>query len=210
MAKKRKTNITPKHFVALSDAASSRTTISVYGKVIKDAAIQHGTSGVLHPSGRAEDLQLAQVVGYSDGGRCVTLAEPQLLALPAPDGPADGCGWDPQEYMVWKNLPKSWRTLHLQPNTRGLHSALSSSAATVAAAPPSPCLQLPEAIQLVRSCSNADPSLPLSTPLGQVLPTPTERISFCQCVADGVPIDRSRIRCAATNTLQDVVDDITC
>jgi hypothetical protein len=209
MAIKRKLNLTQKHFVALSDAVGSGKTISVYGRVVKDAAIDSGTSGILHPAGGG-DLHLAQVVGYSDGGRCVTLTEPQLLVLPSPDGPADGCDWDPDQYVVWKNLPKNWTTLHLQASTRGVHNALASAGALRATAPAKPCLPLPAAIQLVRSCSNADPSLPLSTPLGQIFPTPTQRTSFCQCVANGVPIDRNQIRCGATNTLQDVVDDITC
>jgi hypothetical protein len=91
--------------------------------------------------------------------------------------------------------------------TRVLRTALASPAA---AAPAKPCLPLPAAVLLVRSCSKADPSLPLSTPLNQVFPSPTDRNSFCQCVADGVPIDRSEIPCGATNTLQDVVDAITC
>jgi hypothetical protein len=212
MAKKRQVGINEKHFIAFSNVAGARATISVYGKIVKDAEIQPGASGILHPSGEATNLHLSHVVGYSDQGGCVTLAEPQLIALPAPNGPADGCGWDPAEYVVWKNLPKNWPTLHLRSTVRSLHSALlsASPARPGAAAPSKPCLQLPDAIALVRSCSQADPQLPLSTPLGQILPTPTQRLSFCQCVADGVPIDRSQIPGSATNTLQDVVDAITC
>jgi len=85
-----------------------------------------------------------------------------------------------------------------------------SSLATLGTAPTKPCLQLPAAIQLVRSCSNVDPQLPLSTVLGQIFPSPTGRQTFCQCVANGVPIDRSEVPCNATNTLQDVVDAISC
>ena len=88
-----------------------------------------------------------------------------------------------------------------------VRTALKASAVTALA---KPCLPLPAAVQLVRSCSNADPDLPLSTPLNQIFPDPARRNSFCQCVADGVPIDRSEIPCGATNTLQDVVDAITC
>jgi hypothetical protein len=213
MTKKRKDGITEKHFIGFSEVSGAQTAISVYGKIVKNADVQPGTSGILHPSGKASDLQLAHVVGYSDQGRCITLVEPQLLALPVPDGPADGCGWDPREYVVWKNLPKNWTTLHLRASTRSLHSALKLSAEIAqgsTTAPVKPCLQLPDAITLVRSCSNVSPQLPLSTPLGQIFPTPTQRDSFCQCVADGVPIDRSQIPCSATNTLQDVVDAITC
>lgn len=73
-----------------------------------------------------------------------------------------------------------------------------------------PCLPLPDAVTLVRSCSKAPDDLPLSTPLGQLFPSPTARNSFCQCVADGVPIDRTQIPCGAGTTLQDVVDAIAC
>jgi hypothetical protein len=76
--------------------------------------------------------------------------------------------------------------------------------------PQEPCLPLPQAVELVRSCSKVPPDLPLNTPLGQIFPSATARNAFCQCVADGVPIDRSKIPCAATNTLQDVIDAIAC
>jgi hypothetical protein len=79
-----------------------------------------------------------------------------------------------------------------------------------AAAPTKPCLPLPQAVSLVRSCSGTDDGLPLSTPLGQIFPSPGGRASFCQCVADGVPTDRSDIPCGAGTTLQDVVDAIAC
>jgi hypothetical protein len=213
VAKKGKDGITERHFIGFSEVSGAQATISVYGKIVRNADIQPGASGILHPSGEDTNLQLAHVVGYSDQGRCVTLAEPQLLALPAPDGPADGCGWDPKQYVVWKNLPKNWTTLHLRAGTRSLDSALKLSAEVPSAgvtAPAKPCLPLPEAITLVRSCSKASPDLPLSTPLGQIFPAPTQRNSFCQCVADGVPIDRSQIPCSANNTLQDVVDAIAC
>ena len=72
------------------------------------------------------------------------------------------------------------------------------------------CLPLPDAIKLVRSCSKAPDNLPLSTPLGQLFPSPTARDSFCQCVADGVPTNRTDVPCGAGNTLQDVVDAIAC
>jgi hypothetical protein len=77
-------------------------------------------------------------------------------------------------------------------------------------APQKPCLPLPQAVLLVLSCAKVPPDLPLSTQLGQIFPAATARNSFCQCVADGVPTDRSQIPCAATNTLQDVVDAIAC
>ncbi len=81
---------------------------------------------------------------------------------------------------------------------------------TAGIAPQKACLPVPEAIKLVRSCCNAPDNLPLDTQLGVLIPSPTARNSFCQCVADGVPTDRSKIPCAASNTLQDVVDAIAC
>lgn len=73
-------------------------------------AVQPRTSGILHPAGAEDEMKLAQIVGYLDQGRCVRLSEPQVIAMPDPDDPADGCGWDPTEYVVWKNLPRNWTT----------------------------------------------------------------------------------------------------
>jgi len=91
----KKSGITEKHFTSLSDVAGSLSTLSVYGRLVRNSDVLPGTSGILHPSGADEPLQLAQVVGYEDQGRCIRLDEPQVVAMPAPDGPADGCGWDP-------------------------------------------------------------------------------------------------------------------
>jgi hypothetical protein len=78
----------------------------------------------------------------------------------------------------------------------------------VAEAPAKPCLPRPQAVVLVRSCGTDD--FALSTPLGNIFPDPSQRLQFCQCVADGVPIDRSEIPCSAGTTLQQVVDAISC
>jgi hypothetical protein len=32
--------------------------------------------------------------------------------MPMPSGPADECGWDPNQYVVWKNLPKDLILVH--------------------------------------------------------------------------------------------------
>lgn len=84
--------------------------------------------------------------------------------------------------------------------------ALQPQAATEA--PPKPCLPRPQAVLLVRSCGTDD--FPLSTRLGDLFPDPNRRLQFCQCVANGVPIDRSEIPCTAGTTLQQVVDAISC
>jgi hypothetical protein len=203
--------ISNSHYTSISEVAAGHVVLSVFGKLVKNAEIEPGASGIAHPHGSDEKLHLAQVVGYLEHGRCVRLPEPQLIALPAPDGPADACGWDPQQYVVWKSLPKNWITLHLKASTKSLHAALTFASRTASvAAPTKPCVELPNAISLVRSCSNVGSDVPLSTPLGQLFPSSTARDSFCQCVANGVPIDRSQIPCGASNTLQDVVDAIAC
>jgi hypothetical protein len=211
---KTKKAISDKHYTSISEVAAGQSVMSVFGKLVKNADIEPNVTGITHPTGSNESLQLAQVVGYTEHGQCVRLPEPQLVALPVPDGPADGCGWDPQLYVVWKNLPKNWVTLHLKATTKSLHSALTATSGSAGhyalATAAKPCLDLPNAISLVRSCSNVGDNVPLSTPLGQLFPSPTARNAFCQCVANGVPIDRSQIPCGATNTLQDVVDAIAC
>jgi hypothetical protein len=125
----KKSGITEKHFTSLSDVAGSVSTLSVYGRLVRNSDVLPSTSGILHPSGADEPLQLAQVVGYEDQGRCIRLDEPQVVAMPAPDGPADGCGWDPTQYVVWKHLSKNWVTVHMQIRSSSLQSVLKSSAA---------------------------------------------------------------------------------
>jgi hypothetical protein len=216
MAYKKK-RVSEKHYTTISKIAAGQFSLSVFGKLIKNADVEASVSGITHPRGTDENLQVAHVVGYMEQGRCVRLTEPQLIALPAPDGPADSCGWDPEQYVVWKSLPKNWVTLHLRATTETLHNSLKPFAASTAKTSQvaletagAGCLEDPDAIRLVRSCSKLGDDVPLTTPLGQLFPSPIARNSFCQCVADGVPIDRSKIRCSASNTLQDVVDDITC
>jgi hypothetical protein len=128
MAKKGSGSITERHFITLSDVSGSVSTINAYGRIIKNADVQPGRSGILHPSGVDEPLQLAQVVGYSEQGRCIRLDEPQVIAMPAPDGVADGCGWDPTQYVVWKNLSKNWVTVHMQVRSTTLHGVLKANA----------------------------------------------------------------------------------
>jgi hypothetical protein len=199
--------ITDSHYTSISEVAGRQSLISVFGKLLKNAEVESGASGIAHPSGADEDLQVAQVVGYMDQGQCVRLSEPQLIALPAPDGPADGCGWDPKEYVVWKSLPKNWTTLHLQASTKSLQDSLKPFAVAAGTAH---CLERPDATILVRACSKAPDNLSLKTPLGQLFPIAGGRNTFCQCVADRVPIDVSKIPCGATNSLQDVIDAISC
>jgi hypothetical protein len=126
MTKNQKSKLTDGHYISLSDAAGSGSTITVYGKVIKDAALDPTATGILHPKTRGDNLILGQVVGFVEGGQCRRINPAVVLTLPEPDGPADGCGWDPSMYVVWKNLPKSWVTLHLRTEPRALADILAT------------------------------------------------------------------------------------
>src|SRR5882724_1411817 len=125
MAKtKGKAGITDKHYLDLAQAWSAQTTLTAYGKLIKNSETLPSAAGISHPHGLNEPLQGSVVYGVAIGGRCIPLPNPEQVMLPAPDGPADGCGWDPAEYVVWKNLPRNWITTHFQVRTRTLSGVL--------------------------------------------------------------------------------------
>jgi|SRR5580704_53657 hypothetical protein len=126
MAKKKKaqSGITDKHYLDFAEASSVQTTISVYGKLIKNSEAPLTKVGIAHPQGLSDPLQASLAYGVSIGGHCISLPSPEQVMLPAPDGPADACGWNPDEYVVWKNLPKEWVTLHLHVERRTLSDAL--------------------------------------------------------------------------------------
>jgi hypothetical protein len=69
-------------------------------------------------------MQKGFVYGVAFAGQCTQVSPPKEVLLPAPDGPADGCGWDPNEFVVWKNLPRTWSTLAFTSQIQPLHSAL--------------------------------------------------------------------------------------
>lgn len=98
--------------------------IDVFGKVIDPDPI----------SDLPEGHQLAQVYGFREQGRCIHLSNPEHLSLPRPDGPADGCGWHPSKFVVWKNLPKSLMTTQVQTKMAPLHEALLAASTTRALA----------------------------------------------------------------------------
>lgn len=100
------------------------TGVDVFGKVVDPPPISDLPSG----------YQLAQVYGFRDHGQCVRLPVPQHLSLPQPDGPADGCGWDPAQFVVWKRLSKSLVTAHLQIKVASLHEVLLAASGTTARA----------------------------------------------------------------------------
>ncbi len=124
MVKKKKAVITEKHYVTPAQVSSAQNTLTAYGKLVKGSEVPPSSAGISHPHGLNEPLQASLVFGLAVGGRCITLPSPEQVVLPAPDGPADGCGWDPTEYVMWKNLPKDWITLHIHAETGTLSDAL--------------------------------------------------------------------------------------
>src|SRR5260370_34229388 len=141
MSSKIKAKVTPLHYVDFSTAIGSQASITLYGKIVKDVMLDPLASGILHPRGASGDLVLAKITGYLDQGKCQTLDNPVIVTLPEADGPADGCDWDPKEYVVWKSVPKNWITLHVDAKPRSLVDALaaggnpSSRTATLAFSP---------------------------------------------------------------------------
>ena len=127
MPKKDRPGITDKHYVDLAQASAAQTTLTAYGKIIRNSEAPPATAGISHPHGLNEPLQASLVFGLAIGGRCETLPSPVQVWLPAPNGPADGCGWDPAEYVVWKNIPRDWVTTHFQAQTRTFASLFTES-----------------------------------------------------------------------------------
>jgi hypothetical protein len=124
--------LTKKHYVAFDANTASQSTLTAYGKLIEGGESTPSALGVSHPQGLDAALNKSLVYGVQVGGACIRLPDPQEVALPDPDGRADGCGWDPAEFVVWKNLPRDWITLHFQSRPRPLITALSAGGADVA------------------------------------------------------------------------------
>jgi hypothetical protein len=124
MKKKDKAGLTENHYVDFAQATGAQTTLTAYGKIIRNSEALPSDAGIVHPYGLKEPLQASLVFGIAIGGRCKPLPNPERVLLPPPDGPADGCGWNPAEYVVWKNLPVGWTTIHFQARATSLHDAL--------------------------------------------------------------------------------------
>ena len=174
MKKNLASKITKRHYLTLSDAAGSVSAISVYGKLVENAALEPRALGLLHPRNPGDALILAQVVGFSDQGQCQRITPPIMLTLPEPDGPADECGWDPDQYVVWKNLPRNWVTLHFHTEPKTLASVLSGNSSAQLRLPvtrPSAVALLgvrDTVVQIVRSWANM-PTNPRGTDILQAL-----------------------------------------
>lgn len=102
----------PKHRTSLSLIADSQTTISLFGKVVEGISLTPSGLGITHPYQDDGTLHAGQIFGYMRNHQCVQLNPPQIFMLPAPVGPADACGWDPDHYVMWK-VPADWQTLFL-------------------------------------------------------------------------------------------------
>jgi len=123
MPTKRK-GLTKDHYVPFDAHIASQSTLTAYGKLIGGGESTPSALGVSHPHRVGEALNKSLVFGVQIDNQCVKLPSPQEVALPEPDGPADGCGWDPAQYAVWKNLPRNWTTIHFQSQPKLLTTAL--------------------------------------------------------------------------------------
>ena len=121
----RRIGLTKKHYVPFDAHIAAESTLTAYGKLIEGGESTPTALGISHPMGLNSALHKSLVFGVQIDGQCIKLPNPEEVALPDPDGPADGCGWDPSEFAVWKNLPRNWTTLHFQSQPKPLVNALS-------------------------------------------------------------------------------------
>jgi hypothetical protein len=103
----------PGHVTPLSAVATSHTGVDVFGKVVEPVV-----------AGLPEDHQMAEIYGYCDQSGCVRFPVTERISLPAPDGPADECGWDPTSFVVWRDLPRELVTKQLVVKTTTVHEVL--------------------------------------------------------------------------------------
>jgi hypothetical protein len=84
---------------------------SNYGKVVDDLSVPTGVA-IQRPQDGGT-LHAGHNLGYPQGHRCFRFTPPRIYMLPDPSGPADGCGWDPAQFVVWE-LPPDWLTLYFE------------------------------------------------------------------------------------------------
>jgi hypothetical protein len=113
MAGNSKFELTEKHHTSLGDIIDQASRVVVFGKILKD----------LQPTSHGH--RFAQIFGYKRNNVCSKLPTPVVIALPDPDGPADDCGWDPDEFVKWQ-LPASFVSTQLQIQPVALAHALTS------------------------------------------------------------------------------------
>jgi hypothetical protein len=126
---------TRQHHLSLGQATQLGPTITAYGKLIAGFKLSPFEARTSHPQGKDEKLQLALVYGIQNGRQCNALPQPQKVYLPSPDGPAEGCDLDPKEFVIWKNLPCNWITLHVQSRAKPIAMVLQSAAVTAPTLP---------------------------------------------------------------------------
>lgn len=122
MATKQRTkdgNFTPgdSHKTAFRMVPETEDYVDAFGKIVDPAPVADLPDG----------QHLAVIFGFRHRGSCTRLQTPQHVTLRSPDGPADGCGFDPSQFLVWKNLGRNQITAHLTTRMVPLHQALMSA-----------------------------------------------------------------------------------
>jgi hypothetical protein len=112
MAEKKTFKPLNSHRTTIERIGDQHLSVSFYGKIVDGISASPAGPGFKHPDGIGK-LQAAQVFGYSQDHQCFRFTPPRIYMLPDPVGPADGCGWDPSEFVVWKVSP-DWATLHFE------------------------------------------------------------------------------------------------
>jgi hypothetical protein len=215
MAKKQ-IRITKKHYVTFDSVTNIQSTLTAYGKLVEGGESLPSTLGISHPHGVAAPLNKSLVYGVQIAGQCIRLPQPQEVALPVPDGRADGCGWDASEFVVWKNLPRDWITLHFQSRPRSLVSALSVGRAKVGgrlleALTPKTEGVGDQVIAIVKEWSGKDPGI-MDT-LGQLwqgksVPFPVAASNLAGLLHDRLGTQLQGTDFAPSTTVDDVIHDV--
>jgi len=113
MAKK-KTAPNESHQVSLADHIQDQTTVLLFGKALSDVPPD------------ANGNQFAQIVGTMRNQSCQKLPKPILVALPEPEGPASACGWDPQQYLMWR-VPATFVATAMHLESAPLHHLVAAA-----------------------------------------------------------------------------------
>jgi hypothetical protein len=188
--KKPHLQLTEKHQISLSEIVDQTSTVVAFGKVIKD----------LQPTSQGHHF--GQVFGYKQNGVCSKLPNTIIIALPEPDGRADDCGWDPEQFVKWE-LPASFASTQLHVRPVVILDALFASAAGSTGAHPSTA----QADQIVlNSCKPEHPNATLNNTVGGLFPLPKERNIFVSRVvantrSAGFTIAAGKIPIGDTDTL---------
>ena len=195
-----------KHHTTLAGAIDHVSSLLLFGKIVSD--LQTTTEG----------HQFAHVYGYRQNGKCQRLDNPTLLSLPEPIGPANECGFDPEQFVMW-NVPESFLStaLHVerapitgiltrqtaQHPTAGI--SLFSGVAAVPLVGQHPTTGQANAIVL-KSVAPEFPNATLSDAVGSLYPLQSERVIFVSRVvsntaAAGFKIQPAKVPSGDTDSL---------